>query len=146
MKEFTMKRRILTSLIGIFLAFFGFWGISVVAAVFGRVPMSEAFPNKMFFLAAVCIFQICIFFSFPLQSQFQVLLRVAVVVYGMIFSSEYFMSELFGFHLIPLDAISWWGRLTVLFSFSVGLYLYLNLRKRLHRLGPTEVKSSNITS
>jgi hypothetical protein len=146
MKEFTMKNRILASLIGIFLAFFGFWGISVFAAVLGRVPMSQAFPNKMFFLAAICIFQICLFFSFPIQSQFQVLLRVAAVVFGMIFSSEYFMSELFGFNLIPTDAISWWGRLTVLFSFSIGLYLFLNLRKRLHRLGPTEVKSSITTS
>jgi hypothetical protein len=143
MKEFPMKNRIVASLIAIFSAFFGFWGISIFAAVLGRVPMGQAFPNKLFFLTAICIFQICFFFSFPIQSHFQVLLRVAVVVYGLIFCSEYFMSELFGFNLIPVDAISWWGRLTVLFSFSVGLYLYLNLRKRLHRLRQTEVKSAN---
>lgn len=142
MEVLSKRKRILVSLIAIFLYFFGFWAISVFAAAAGGVPIEEAFPDKLFFLKVGFVLQVCLLISYPLRRPFQLGLRVFTVVIGLIFSSEYFMSELVSFNLLPRESIPWWGRLTVLFALGLGFYLFFISRKCLSRQEKPEMESS----
>lgn len=142
MEGLSKRKRAIASLIVVVMFFSGFWGISVVAAAIGGVPIEKAFPDKFFFLTVVCTLQVCLLVSYPLQRPFHLGLRVFAVVIGFIFSSEYFMSELVSFNLLPRESVPWWGRLTVLFALGLGFCLFLISRKCLPRQEKPEMESS----
>jgi hypothetical protein len=131
MKDLTIRNKLILSLVSIFLTFFGFWGLSLLAAAVASRPLGDAFSHKVLILLATALLQFCIILSQPIRRKFCLWLRLCAVTGTIILYSAAFMVELKKFNLIDSATGHLWIILTVLFALGVSAYLLPILSKHI---------------
>lgn len=135
MKHSAVRGRLLESLAAISIAFFGFWGISLLAIAIAGRPAYEAFPHKLFVLFATTVLQAGMAFSHPVRRGVHLWLRLCTVAGGIILYGAAFLIEIAALKLIDPDTLHLGMTLTVLFAVGVSVSLLPALKKNISSFG-----------